>query len=71
MNNGTCCALKSHAKSQYNRKITRDKAAYCLRRPCNRSYVRYIDRSWRRFPVLPSMITARISTVRHYAARAR
>jgi len=71
MHNGTCCALKSHAKSRYNRKIICGKAVPYLVERCNRNQVRRLCGCKQRFSVLPSMITAHISAIRHYAVRPR
>lgn len=68
MNNGTCCALKLHAKSQLNSKIIRDKYTSCLVERYNRKYFLYTFGCRQRFAGLPSMNAARIFAARHYAA---
>lgn len=68
MNNGTCCALNLHAKSQLNDKIICDKKGFFLVNQHNRKY--FLETlGWRQpFAGLPRVIKARISAV-YYAAR--
>jgi hypothetical protein len=69
MYNATCCALKLHAKSQFNGKVNCDKEETCLVDPYNRNYFLAPCGCRQCFAGLPHVIMARFSATRHYAAR--
>jgi hypothetical protein len=68
MYNGTCCALKSHAKSRFSRDAVRRKNASCLAESHNRDWVRGSCGCSRGFLAPPSRIFVFISAARDFTA---
>lgn len=70
MHYGTCCALKLHAISQFNRKIICG-ANTSLASPHSCECVREAYAGQRRLAALSACISGRISVVFHFAAGIR
>lgn len=69
MHNGTRCALKLHAKSQYIPEVICANKESRLVRPFNRMYFLESCGCGQRFAGLPLRIAACFSATRHYVAR--